>query len=100
MANSSEIIKLIVLIVGGIVIAVGGQILINKHRAAKKAKGDLDFELSYNQSQGSDSSENEAKAQTYISQYKVQYPRESIKQGLLNMGIEDSEAEIYLSKYM
>ena len=98
MANSSEVIKLIVMVVGGIILATIVQILSNKHRAAKKARGNLDFELSYNQ--GSDSSENETKAQTYISQYKVQYPRESIKQGLLNMGIEDTEAETYLSKYM
>lgn len=45
-------------------------------------------------------SDDEKKAKEYIEQYKSSYPKESIKAGLINFGISDSDAENYINKYM
>lgn len=43
--------------------------------------------------------ENEKKAKTYIETYKSSYPKESILQGLVAIGINSSEAQSYIDKY-
>ena len=45
-------------------------------------------------------SDAEKNAKQYIESYKSQYSKDAIKTGLINTGISDVEAEIYLSKYM
>ncbi len=100
MANEAEIIKLAGILIGGGVVAGIGQMIINKSRKAKKSSSSDDYDYSAVDSSSSGSGGNEDKARDYIMQYKGQYPRESLKQGLLNMGISDSEAEGYLNKYM
>ena len=95
-----EMIKLIAILAGGAIFGVGGQVIILKRKKKK--------ELEYQQMTGQTStdvpseaslSQEEETARNYISQYKSQYPRESVKQGLLNYGISDENSEKYLSKY-
>ncbi|MDA3856109.1 MAG: hypothetical protein PF569_07670 [Candidatus Woesearchaeota archaeon] len=71
----------------------------NQKRMAKAKQNSMQS-YSYNPNMGGDNlNENEKKAQEYIIQYKSTYSKESVKTGLLNMGLSDSESESYLSKY-
>lgn len=79
-----------------LIITVG---LWNQKRMVKK-KAQTMQNYTYNPDMGnSNLSENEKKAQEYILQYKSTYSKESVKSGLLNMGLSDSESESYLAKY-
>lgn len=87
----------IILIVALVVIFPLG--LWNQKRQVKKKESMLQ---SYTYSPNMDSanlSDNEKKAKEYIIQYKATYQKDSIKAGLINMGLSDSESESYLSKY-
>lgn len=51
------------------------------------------------QSFGTGISRNEQLAKNYIEQYKNSYPKEAIKQGLINANIPENEIDTYLIKY-
>lgn len=84
----SDLVLLIFILVGGALV-IGGGFYYQKNILNKK-------NISQNQSS---LSLNEEKAKEYIEMYKSQYPRDSVKSGLLNMEISDLEAEGYLNKY-
>lgn len=96
-----DMIKLIAILVGGLLVGIIGQIIIIKKR---KANNPIDYSQyqrpSNDASQADILSEQELMAKNYIEQYKTSYPRDSIKQGLLQTGLSDSQAESYLGKYM
>lgn len=96
---SKEIIKLVGIIVGGIIIAVIGEfIIIRKRRKSQEDLKDLDYQNISVDTNNSISAE-EKSAKNYILQYKEQYPIESIKAGLINMGISESNAQSYVNRY-
>lgn len=86
----SEILKLILILLGGgVIIGVGLYVQLKNKRESQPNSN-------YSQS---GQNPNEDKAKQYIEAYKSQYPKESIKTGLKNLGISEFEADEYLEKY-
>jgi len=98
MALTPDLIKLIAISGGGLIIGIVGQVIIIKKK--KEKQNLLNGYSDESPSQSEDISQNEQTAKDYINQYKSQYSKDSIKSGLLGMGISDSEAKDYLDKYM
>ncbi|MFW6225622.1 MAG: hypothetical protein ACOC16_00790 [Nanoarchaeota archaeon] len=98
---TSDLIKLIVILVGGLLIGGIGQYLIIKNKKQKSKKGSLEYSNNnYSSQNQKDISQENETAKNYITNYKYQYSRESIKQGLMNSGISEVNAEQYLKKYL
>lgn len=92
-----NLIKLIVILVGGFTIIVVGFIFQRK-QIAKKQK-ELDMMSSQYGSNSVELSEEEKVAKNYIENYKTQFSRDSIKQALLQSGNSSENIEIWLNKY-
>lgn len=95
MANS-ELMKLGGILLIGLLILVIGFIIQRKSLSKKKEDEEM---MSKAYSSDSEISEEESRAKTYIEEYKTTYPIESLKQGLLQTGIDISKVEEYLNKY-
>lgn len=92
----SELLKLILIIVLGIVTIAGGLTFQLKN----KKKDNVLINSNPSSSQASNLSENEKMAKQYIESYKSTYPKESIKQGLINQGMKEQEVNSYITKYL
>ena len=103
---SSELIKLISIITVGIItIVVGG---FYQRKLKLKKQKEIEMMNSAYSSGGStkessiieeELSSEELNAKNYIEQYKNDYPRDSLKQGLIQMGVIGDNIETYLVKY-
>ena len=98
MAALVEWVKLASFIVGGMLLIGVGLYYQKRKQAQKQQEEAASSGQQQNASSGS-MSQNETMAQQYIQQYKNTYPRDAIKQGLQGAGIQEQEAEQYLSKY-
>lgn len=100
---SSEMTKLFVILGSGLVIGAIGQVIIIKKKKQKKKEQEAIMN-NYPDSGTQDDAtgtltKEEETAKNYISQYKTQYPKDAVKQGLLQYGISDNNADKYLEKY-
>lgn len=80
----------------------------NMQRMKRKKRQEMLLGSSYSQSMSMEndyntptsiSSELEEKAKNYILQYQSSYPKESVKQGLINLNISDNDAKSLIEKY-
>jgi hypothetical protein len=89
----------IVLIVSLVVVTAGGMWNMQRMKK-KKAEEEAMMMQNYNNSNNENLSPEEQNAKNYIEQYKNTYPRDSIKQGLINAGNDPQKVEEWLNKYM
>lgn len=88
-----EIIKLVVILGGGIgILAVGGFLQHKKHK--KIAKEDPSA------SSDTGSHNDNPQIKNYILSYKTQYERDEIREGLIGAGFSESEVDDHLSRYL
>ena len=81
-------IKLIVILSGGLIVLVGGAIF--QHRVLLKKD---------NNTEVNDELDENSQIAKYIKQYKDSYSRDSIKKVLIENGGSEEEIERYLSKF-
>ena len=94
----SELIKLFLILFGGFLVIVIGFIVQKKQIAKKRAELDM---MSQNYSSTSEEiSEAEQVAKNYIETYKNQFPKDSIKEGLIQTGNNEADIESWLNKYL
>ncbi len=94
----SELIKLLLILGGGLLVIVIGFIIQRKQIAKKKAELDM-MSQDYNSENEEDINEAEKSAKLYINTYKNQFPKESIKNGLIQAGNNEDDIEIWINKY-
>lgn len=98
----SDLVKLLIILGGGFLVIIVGTILQKKHQKKKKEEEEAMYsQMGSFSSQTSESlSDTEEVAKKYILDYKSSYPRESLKQGLLQMNLSEDIVEEYLNKYL
>lgn len=99
-------IALIITLIIIIPLGIWNQKRMNKKKRDQELYGDDESEIQNNQSQENNtqseknsSAELEEQAKKYIETYKSQYPKESIEQGLIQLGISNQEAKNLINKY-
>lgn len=93
-----ELTKLFLILGGGLFVIIIGFIVQKLLMNKKNELEDNIYSSDYN-SQNNIISQEEEIAKKYIQDYKLTYPRDSIKQGLLQINISEEKSEEYLNKY-
>ncbi|MCA9459688.1 MAG: hypothetical protein KC550_04025 [Nanoarchaeota archaeon] len=101
--EDKEMIKLAIIVGSGLFLMLIGNIIQRRNKAKKAAeeKAMMSGESTNNSSPATSSlSPQEEKAKTYIETYKSDYPRESLRSGLINNGNSETDVDTWLDKYM
>ncbi|MCA9496991.1 MAG: hypothetical protein KC589_08645 [Nanoarchaeota archaeon] len=101
---NDEMIKLGAILGGGLLIMLIGIAIQKRKKSKKLAEENTMMSGNSNSSSPTPSSSGlspeEEKAKTYIEQYKKDYPRESLRSGLIGNGNSESDVDSWLDKYM
>jgi len=98
--RSTELLKLIVIILFGVVLSIFGMIYTkNRKRKKKQENSEMFNQSSESTSSSSEIAPEEDQIKAYIEQYKSQYSRDSIKSSLISAGNQEDKVEESLNKY-